>query len=133
MKVVIMGCGQVGSQLAWLLSAEGHEVTILDVEPHNFERLPPDFKGIVMLGDGTREDLLRRAGIEEADAFMAVSQEDSHNIMAAQIAKHTFKVPKVICCIYDPLREELYQTLGLEETLCPTTLLAQKLKEKLTK
>jgi len=131
MKVVIMGCGRVGSQLAGLLSAEGHQVTILDVETHSFGRLAPDFKGTVMLGDGTHEESLKKAGIEEADAFVAVTQEDNCNIMAAQMARHVFNVPKVICRIRNPLHGELYQTLGLE-VLCPTTIFAQMLMEKLT-
>ncbi len=130
MKVVIMGCGRVGAQLAALLDIEGHEVTVLDVNSGSFRRLIPTFKGTALLGDGTDEDSLRKAGIEEADAFIAVTQGDNRNIMAAQIAKHIFNVPKVICRIYDPLREELYQTLGLD-AVSPTTVLAQLLREKL--
>jgi trk system potassium uptake protein TrkA len=130
MKVVIMGCGRVGAQLAALLDIEGHEVTVLDVNSGSFRRLIPTFKGTALLGDGTDEDSLRKAGIEEADAFIAVTQGDNRNIMAAQIAKYIFNVPKVICRIYDPLREELYQTLGLD-AVSPTTVLAQLLREKL--
>jgi len=130
MKVVIMGCGRVGAQLAALLDIEGHEVTVLDVNSGSFRRLIPTFKGTALLGDGTDEDSLRKAGIEEADAFIAVTQGDNRNVMAAQIAKHIFNVPKVLCRIYDPLREELYQTLGLD-AISPTTVFAQLLKEKL--
>jgi len=130
MKVVIMGCGRVGAQLAALLDSEGHQVTVLDVNSGSFRRLIPTFKGTALLGDGTDEDSLRKAGIEEADAFVAVTQGDNRNVMAAQIAKHIFKVPKVLCRIYDPLREELYQTLGLD-AISPTMVSAQLLKEKL--
>lgn len=130
MKVVIMGCGRVGAQLAALLDSEEHQVTILDVNSGSFRRLIPTFKGTALLGDGTDEDSLRKAGIEEADAFVAVTQGDNRNVMAAQIAKHIFNVPKVICRIYDPLREELYQTLGLD-AVSPTMVLAQLLREKL--
>jgi trk system potassium uptake protein TrkA len=130
MKVVIMGCGRVGAQLAALLDIEGHEVTVLDVNSGSFRRLIPTFKGTALLGDGTDEDSLRKAGIEEADAFVAVTQGDNRNVMAAQIAKYIFNVPKVLCRIYDPLREELYQTLGLD-AISPTTVFAQLLKEKL--
>ena len=130
MKVVIMGCGRVGAQLAALLDSEEHQVTVLDVNSGSFRRLIPTFKGTALLGDGTDEDSLRKAGIEEADAFVAVTQGDNRNVMAAQIAKHTFNVPKVICRIYDPLREELYQTLGLD-AISPTTVFAQLLKERL--
>ena len=130
MKVVIMGCGRVGAQLAALLDSEGHQVTVLDVNSSSFRRLTPTFKGTALLGDGTDEDSLRKAGIEEADAFVAVTQGDNRNVMAAQIAKHIFNVSKVLCRIYDPLREELYETLGLD-AISPTTVSAQLLKEKL--
>ena len=132
MKVVIMGCGRVGAELAALLDSEKHQVTILDVNSRSFSRLIPTFKGNALIGDGTDEDSLRKAGIEEADAFIALTQGDNRNVMAAQIAKYIFKVPKVICRIYDPLRGELYQNLGLE-AISPTTVFAQLLKERLLK
>lgn len=126
--MVIMGCGRVGAQLAALLEEEGHKVTIMDRESDSFRRLPPNFQGRALVGDGTDEDYLRRAGIEEADAFVAVTQGDNRNVMAAQIAKHIFNVPKVVCRIYDPLREELYHSLGLE-TISPTTVGAKLLRD----
>ena len=130
MKVIIMGCGRVGAQLASLLDAEKHNVTVLDVDAHSFRRLPPAFGGTALLGDGTDEEMLKKAGVEGADAFVAVTQGDNRNVMAAQMAKHMFNVPKVICRIYDPLRKDIYEALGLE-TISPTTVFAQLLKEKL--
>ena len=130
MNVVVMGCGRVGAQLASLLDAEGHKVTVLDIDAHSFRRLPPGFGGTALVGDGTSEDVLKKAGIEEADAFVAVTQGDNRNVMAAQIAKHIFNVPKVICRIYDPLRRDIYEALGLE-AISPTTVFAQMLKDKL--
>jgi len=130
MKVVIMGCGRLGGRLARLLDAAGHAVTILDTDVYSFRRLPREFGGTALIGNGLDEEVLKKAGIEEADAFVVVTQGDNRNIMAAQIAKHIFNVPKVICRIYDPLRQELYSTLGLE-TFSPTTMFAQILKEKL--
>jgi len=130
MKVVIMGCGRVGAQLAGLLESDEHSVTILDTDAYSFRRLPPNFKGTALVGNGLDQEALKRAGIETADAFVVVTQGDNRNVMAAQIAKHVFNVPKVVCRIYDPLRQELYSTLGLE-TLSPTTIFAQMLREKL--
>ena len=130
MKIVIMGCGRVGAQLASLLDADGHSVTVLDINSYSFRRLPPDFGGTALLGNGIDEEALQRAGIEEADAFVAVTQGDNRNIMAAQIALHIFHVPKVTCRIYDPLRRDLYSTLGLE-AISPTTVFAQLLREQL--
>jgi len=130
MKVIIMGCGRVGAQLAGLLDSDGHAVTVLDTDAYSFRRLPPTFNGTALIGNGIDEESLKKAGIEEADAFVAVTQGDNRNVMAAQIAKHIFNVPKVICRIYDPIRRELYSTLGLE-AFSPTTIFAQMLKEKL--
>ncbi|MEE8598318.1 MAG: TrkA family potassium uptake protein [Dehalococcoidales bacterium] len=130
MKVVIMGCGRTGAQLAGLLDADQHQVTILDTDTYSFRRLPPDFGGTALLGNGLDEESLKKAGIEEADAFVALTQGDNRNVMAAQIAKHIFNVPKVICRIYDPIRRELYNTLGIE-TFSPTTIFSQMLKERL--
>jgi len=130
MKIVIMGCGRVGAHLAGLLDTDGYSVTILDTITYSFRRLPPDFKGTALVGNGIDEESLKRAGIEAADAFVAVTQGDNRNVLAAQIAKHIFNVPRVICRIYDPLRQELYATLGLE-TFTPTTVFAQMLKDKL--
>jgi len=130
MKVVIMGCGRVGARLAKLLDVEGHVVTVLDIDAYSFRRLPPEFGGAALVGNGTDQEALREAGIEEADAFVVVTQGDNRNVMAAQIAKHVFNVPRVICRIYDPLRQELYHTMGLE-SISPTIAFTELLKEKL--
>jgi trk system potassium uptake protein TrkA len=135
MNVVIMGCGRVGAWLARLLDAEGHSVTVLDMDSYSFRRLTfprhlPEFKGVALVGNGIDQESLKRAGIEQADAFFALTQGDNRKVMACQIAKHIFNVPRVICRIYDPLRQELYSNLGLE-TISPTTLFAQVLKEML--
>ena len=128
-KVVIMGCGRTGSWLANLLDAAGHKVTVMDVDAYSFRRLSPDFKGKALVSNGIEEDALKKAGIEEAEVFIAVTQGDNRNIMAAQMAKVIFNVPRVICRIYDPLRQEIYQTLGLE-TISPTTIFAEMLKKR---
>ncbi len=130
MKVVIMGCGRVGAQLAGLLDTDGHSVTILDTDAYSFRRLPSTFSGTALVGNGLNEEVLKKAGIEEADAFVALTQGDNRNVMASQIAKHIFNVPRVVCRIYDPLRQELYSTLGVE-AFSPTTIFAQMLREKL--
>ncbi|MFC1873760.1 potassium channel family protein [Chloroflexota bacterium] len=130
MKVIIMGCGRVGARLAGLLAAEEHAVTILDNDPNSFRRLPPDFRGKPLVGNGIDEAVLKKAGIEEADAFISVTQGDNRNVMAAQIARHIFNVPRVICRLYDPLRQEMYSTLGLD-AFTSTTIIAEILKKKL--
>jgi len=128
MRIIIMGCGRVGAELARLLDAEGHEVVILDLDSYSFRRLPRNFKGTALVGNGLDEEILRKAGIEKTDVFVSVTQGDNRNVMAAQMAKHIFNVPQVICRIYDPIREEMYRELGLK-TISPTIIGAKALKE----
>jgi len=125
-----MGCGRVGSGLAQLLDAEGHKVTIIDIDSKRFDELPPDFSGMAFVGDATDEGVLRKAGMEQADAFVAVTRNDERNAMAAQIAREIFNIPKVLCRIYDPLREEFYRGLGLE-ALSPVRVFVRLLQERL--
>lgn len=130
MKTVIMGCGRVGAELATLLDREGQEVVILDIDPDAFGQLPDGFKGSCVVGNGIDQDVLRRIGLAEADAFVAVTPGDNRNVMACQIAKHIFGVPRVVCRIFDPIRQELYRNLGME-TISPTKEVAQLLKQAL--
>jgi trk system potassium uptake protein TrkA len=121
MRAVIMGCGRVGSTLALLLDAEGHEVSVVDMDSGAFRRLGEHFGGRTISGIGINADVLREAGIEGASTFIAVTNGDNSNIMASQIAKVRFKVPRVMARIYDPLRAEVYREVGIE-TLCITVL-----------
>jgi trk system potassium uptake protein TrkA len=130
MKVVIMGCGRVGAELAAILDREGHQVTVLDIDPDSFSQLPSNFRGSVVVGNGIDQDVLRRVGVAEADAFVAVTPGDNRNAMASQMAKHLFGVRKVLCRIFDPIREEMYHNLGIE-TISPTRVMAGLLKEAL--
>jgi trk system potassium uptake protein TrkA len=123
MKAVIMGCGRVGARVASLLDHTGNDVTVIDVDSRAFQRLPATFGGDTIIGTGIDEDVLKRAGIEDADAFIAVSNGDNRNIMAAQVARLIFNVPEVVCRIYDPVREDTYRRLGLT-TVCPTTTIS---------
>lgn len=130
MKIIIMGCSRTGARLAELLANDGHDVTVLDTDAYSFRRLPPDFKGKALFGSGADEGTMRSAGAESADVFLALTQGDNRNIMASQMAKLTFNIPRSMCRIYDPLREELFSTMGLD-TISPTKVFAQLLYEKL--
>lgn len=127
MKIIIMGCGRVGGRLASLLDSDGHKVVIIDIDSYSFRWLPPTFKGTAMVGNGLDEETLKKAGINKADVFISTTQGDNRNVMAAQIAKHIFNVPRVVSRIYDPIREEMYHNLGIE-TISPTRVGAQLLK-----
>src|SRR5205823_11986219 len=96
-----------------MMGAAGHDVTVLDVKSSAFSRLGQDFKGTTILGNGIDQEVLKRAGIERADAFVAATQGDNRNIMASQIAKHVFGVKRVVTRIYDPLRSDTFAALGL--------------------
>lgn len=129
MKYLIVGCGRVGSTLAKLLVAESHDVTVVDENPAAFKRLG-NFAGRVEVGTGIDNDVLRRAGAESADGFVAVTDGDNRNVMAALIAQRMFGIKKIVARIYDPPRGSLYRELGIE-TVCPTTIGATIVRDKL--
>jgi trk system potassium uptake protein TrkA len=128
MKVIIVGCGRVGAQLARQLDGEGHHVAVVDQQVVAFQRLGRDFGGDMIVGNCVDEAVLRRAGVESADCFVSVTNGDNRNLMAAQIAQRIFKVRRVITRVYDPIRESVYRELGLE-TFCPTTLGANLIRD----
>ena len=126
-----MGCGRVGARVAQMLTRAGHEVTVMDVQSSAFNRLGADFKGATILGDATDQEVLKRAGIERADAFLAATQGDNRNIMSSQIAKHVFGVKRVVTRVYDPLRSDTFAALGLQ-AISPTIIGANSFYEELT-
>jgi trk system potassium uptake protein TrkA len=130
MYIIIVGCGRVGSELANLLQVEGHNVVIIDSDQNSFKRLGSAFNGVTLVGNGFDTELLKEAGIEKADAFCVVTNGDNTNIMAAQVAKKIFKVPKVIARIYDPARAHIYKYLGLD-VISGTVLFAAMLRDKI--
>jgi len=119
-RVIIVGCGRVGSELTIQLGKAGHDVTIVDKRPTAFDRLPPGFEARTMVGLGFDRELLEEAGIKEADAFVSVTNGDNSNIVSARVAREHFHVPKVIARIYDPRRAEIYERLNIP-TVATTT------------
>jgi trk system potassium uptake protein TrkA len=108
-----MGCGRVGSTLAHILEDQGHSVAVIDQDVDAFRKLRSGFKGRKITGYGFDRDVLIEAGIEEADAFAAVSSGDNSNIISARVARESFGVERVAARIYDPRRAEVYQRLGI--------------------
>ena len=108
-----MGCGRVGSSLAGGLERQGHEVAVIDRDPKAFRRLSADFRGEQVCGIGFHRDVLRRAGVEQASAFAAVSSGDNSNIISARVARETFGIERVVARIYDARRAEVYERLGI--------------------
>lgn len=120
MNIVIMGCGRLGATIATELDRSGHRVTVMDVKSTAFRRLPEGFEGSRVVGNGMDMGALERAGIRNADAFLAVTQGDNRNYFSSQLAKQVYRVPRVLCRIYDPMREEIFRALGIE-TYSPTS------------
>ena len=112
-RVIIMGCGRVGTLLTQELAKQGHDVTVIDKNPSAFSRLPPGFDARTLVGLGFDREVLEDAGIKEADAFLAVSSGDNSNIVSARVARETYHVPKVIARIYDPTRADIYERLNI--------------------
>jgi trk system potassium uptake protein TrkA len=129
-KIVIVGCGRVGASAADLYDRAGHEVIILDSVTAAFDRLPTSFGGHAIRGDGTDEDVLLRAGAAGADVFLAVTEGDNRNVMAAQLAAEALGVRRSIAKINDPLRAEAYGELGIA-TLCRTGLMVDAVNDYL--
>ena len=126
MKYVIVGCGRVGAAMAEALDNSGHEVIVLDLATLAFDRLSEEFKGQAVRGDGTDEDVLRKAGADGADVFLALTEGDNRNVMAAQVAMEKLSVGKAVAKINDPVRAAAYAELGIA-TVCRTTMLADAL------
>jgi trk system potassium uptake protein len=130
MNILVVGCGRLGARIAMDATEEGHSVAIIDKNPSSFRRLPADIPAVIILGTGIDEDVQRSAGIETADTFIAVTENDNANIMAAQIAKRVFNVENVILRVYDPERADTYRKLDLT-VICPTRLVADLVEQEL--
>ncbi len=131
MKLIVVGCGRVGAQLADRLFHQGHHVTIIDVVGSAFDNLDPSFRGRTLEGDVLAQDMLRRAGIESADGLAAVTSSDSLNAVITHVARTTFHVPSVVARNYEPRFAALYETFGIQ-AVGPTTWGAQRIEELLS-
>lgn len=131
MKVIIVGCGKLGSGLALNLVKRGHKVTVIDSDPEAFELLGKDFNGQTIVGVGFDRSILERAQIVSTDAIIACSKSDEANALIGRISRNIYKVPRVISRLYDPRRAEIYRSLGIQ-TISTTTWGVQKATEMLS-
>ncbi len=131
MKILVIGCGRVGSRLAQQLSLRGHQVTVVDKDESAFDRLGMAFKGRTVVGIGFDRDVLIQAGIERADALAAVTASDEANVVVARLAKQVFRVPRVAARVYEPRKADIYRRFGLQ-IISPVNLGASRLAELLT-
>ncbi len=120
MRIIVIGCGRMGSTLARKLSLQGDIVTVVARDKADFERLGSHFNGQTVVGIEFDQNVLTQAGIQRCDALAAVTSSDEVNVVAARTASQVFRVPKVVARVYDPRKAEIYQRLGLQ-TIDPTT------------
>jgi len=113
MKIIIVGCGRLGSGLAFVFANRGDQVAVVDMNPNAFERLDPGFRGKTIAGVGFDGDVLLKAGIKEADALAAVTSSDEANIITARLASQIFHVPKVVARLYEPVHGDTFRNLGI--------------------
>lgn len=130
MNVIVIGCGRAGSQLAVLLSGNGHNVCVIDRDSEAFEVLGQDFNGNTIVGLGFDEQALIEAGIETCDVLAAVTNSDNSNLMCAEVARKLFNVKHVVTRLYSPNRETAYMQLGVDY-VCGTTLVAEEIFAKI--
>jgi trk system potassium uptake protein len=131
MRIIIVGCGRVGSMLATLLSTDGYDVTIIDRDADALKRLSKGYRGRTIVGNAFDQDVLNQAGIKSADAFASVTAGDNTNFILAAMARKRFNVPRVVTRIYDPRRADIYRRLGVP-TISTTIWGAYKIRELLT-
>jgi len=128
--IIIVGCGRVGVELALSISRQNFRVAVVDVSPRAFDRLGPDFRGRTVQGEGIDQEVLKRAGIESAHGFAAVTTSDSVNIVAARVARDIYKIEHVVARVYNPRRANIYEKLGLQ-TIASSSWGAQRIEQLL--
>src|ERR671936_743509 len=128
MKVLIIGCGRVGSSIALQLQRDGWDVTVIDENEDALTRLGDHWPGAFLVGHGMDADLLRAAGIEEADAVVVATDGDNTNIIIGQVAQKRFDVRCVVVRVLDPARAKFYAERGLD-TVCPTSIAIDRLMD----
>lgn len=131
MKAIIVGCGRIGSQLAYSMYKRGHEISVVDEEEASFENLPTDFQGRLHEGDAMNQDVLERAGVKNCDALAAVTDSDALNIIIAHIALSEYKVERVIARNYDPKLRKVYEVFGIQ-VVSSTSWGSQRIEELMT-
>ena len=130
MYIIVAGCGKIGANLVKTLSNDGHDVVVIDPNEENFAQLENGTNCLTVTGMPIDEDVLKSAGIERADALLAVTSDDNVNVMTAQIASQLYHVPHVVTRVYDPDKDEVLRQMGLT-TVCPTMLTVAKISSLL--
>ncbi len=131
MKAIVVGCGRIGSQLAYSMFKRGHDISVIDEEEASFDNLPSDFEGRLHEGDAMNQDVLERAGVKTCDALAAATDMDALNVVVAHVAKQEYKVGRVIARNYDPRMRQVYESFGIQ-VVSSTSWGAQRIEELMT-
>lgn len=131
MKVIVVGCGRMGTGLSLNLMKKGHKVTVIDSDPEAFETLGKNFTGLKIVGIGFDKDVLTKAKIEQVDAVVSCTSSDEANAVIARIARNVYNVPRVVARLYDPIKADIYHRLGIQ-TISTTTWGIERAAEILT-
>jgi len=129
MKIVILGLSRFGLQFARLMSEANHQIALIDRNPASFGRLPRGIAAHHVLGIGIDQDVMRKAGVDQADVFVAATASDNTNLMAAQVAKVVFNIPRSIARVHDSDRADIFNSMGLIEVICPSLAAAESLSK----
>ncbi len=131
MYIIIIGGGSVGYSLCKVLLREGHEVLVLDKDPAKCEKFEDELGSVCMRGDGCEVAVLAEAGASRADVFIAATNEDEDNLVACQVAKYKFGVPRTIARVNDPKHEQIFKKLGIDCPVSVTNVILEHIEEKL--
>jgi len=130
MNVIVVGCGRLGSELAYRLFQQGHQVTVVDSVEQSFERLKPDFRGRTVTGEALSKEVLERAGIDKADGLAAVTNSDTQNAVVAHVARTVYHTPSIVVRNYDPNLRPVLEAFGFQ-IVSSTAWGAQRIEELL--
>lgn len=130
-RVIIIGCGRLGANLADYLYDEGNDVIVVDKSESSFRKLSSSFGGLTLVGDGTRLETLEQLEIKGKEIFIVVTDDDNVNIMISQMVREVYHIDKIICRLYDPQRECVYNEFHIN-TICPTYLSVQRIESLLS-
>jgi len=131
MRVIVVGCGRMGTGLSLNLVKRGHQVTVIDSDPEAFKTLGKDFPGSKIVGIGFDRDVLKEARIDQVDALVACTSSDEANAVIARIAKNIYRVPRVVARLYEPIKADIYHRLGIQ-TISTTAWGIERATEMLT-
>jgi trk system potassium uptake protein TrkA len=131
MYIIIVGGGSVGYHLCKALLKEGHEVLVLDKDASKCDNFEDELGSVCVRGDGCEVATLAEAGVSRAEVFVAATDEDEDNLVACQVAKHKFGVPRTIARVNNPENEKIFKKLGIDCPISVTNLILEHIEEKI--